>query len=149
MCTRTAVTPEPRISREPGVLGTRYKLGRNPRSRKEDREKSGNKARILGLECPSTWACLSGRQRVARGLFSAIRAPLCSRFSGLDVWDAPSRDPAQELKCTPYRRGEFSFALHSLFSADGERDCFLQKIKNTFLPVTLIYKWRKQRNGAG
>ena len=38
----------------PGTRGscTRYKLGRNPRSRKEDREKSGNKARILGRECP-------------------------------------------------------------------------------------------------
>ena len=55
----------------------------------------------------------------------------------------------QELKCTPYRRGEFSSALHSVFSADGERDCFLQKTKNTFLPVTLICKGRMQRNAAG
>ena len=55
----------------------------------------------------------------------------------------------QELKCTPYRRGEFSSALHSVFSADGERDCFLQQTKNTFLPVTLICKGRMQRNAAG
>ncbi|XDC69226.1 hypothetical protein R6Z07F_000399 [Ovis aries] len=98
---------------------TRYKLGRNPRSRKEDREKSGNKARILGRECPLDLGLFA--LPPTRGKRSLLRHRRPSApASGYWAFGMLLREiRQQELKCTPYRRGEFSSALHALFSADG------------------------------
>lgn len=128
---------------------TRYKLGHSPRSRKEHRGKSGDKARILGRECPLDLGLFA--RPPTRDKRSLLRHPRPSAPASADwAFGMLLRQILQhELKCTPYRRGEFSSALHSLFSADGERDCFPQKTKNTFLPVTLICKGRMQRNAAG